>query len=250
MRGVGDLETFEDFLACRDARFVIATSMPWAETGDFFEKTLGIPSLYLPTSYSIDEIEEYNKRIREKIVQCVPEASSLQLGEVRTRIQRRRAEAKTAIDRLLNTRMAYNLELDVQLINRPFSLIEALENYGFNIAAFQPSPMRIQHKEADDAPAFERLSLSHPEIERRFKERPNRRERKGGTSTRRGHAPGRYVEFKRPEKVERVPEETAWWGYSSVLKLANEIGKGQQPGAGHPMRPGGASPAAERKWSL
>ena len=197
--------------------------MPWKETGDFFEDELGISCFYLPTSYSLEEIDSYYEILFTAIKKAFPNIHKEQISVLENEQKRRRKEAEGQIASLLQTRTGKNLDLDVRLINRPFSLVETLMQYGFHVNSFTPSPMRVQHKEEDDAPAFERLAQRYPALGSRYKERPKSKDRTGGTSTKRGNAPGRFIEFKRPKTVKRVPEETAWWGYSSVVKFFEEI---------------------------
>ena len=219
VRGVGDCTGFSDFLTLARARVVIANSMPWKEVGDYLHERFGIPFLYLPTSYSLDEIEGYYATLDE-LLPPTP--------EILSRRAERRARAQADIESTLAAARSASLDLDLRVMWRPFSAYEALSGYGFDIRTILPNKSQIQHKEEDDAPAFERLLAAKPEEFSRFKPQPNSRKRKGPASP---HAlnrrrPGRFVDQGRLERAtERVPEETAWWGYSSISALMSELSR-------------------------
>ncbi len=223
VRSVGDLTEFDLFVQARMARAVIATSMVWKETGEYLQAQFGIPFFYLPTSYSIDEIDGYYEKLGEVLEFPEP---------FHAWCQGRREEALEEVQKAHETPQAHGLDLDARVINRPFSLLESLIGYGFGIGRFVPSLQNIQHKETDDIGAYRRLGMKYPVIREQFRSHATSatKKQKHGTSTRNFRKPGRFVEFRKQENVVHVPEETAWWGYSSVIELMRQLQDGRPYG--------------------
>ena len=238
VRAVPDLEDFGRFLQCRDAAAVVVTSMQWKETGEYLQQQFGIPALYLPVGYALEEVEGACEQLDAALRGCGTPGQWRALRQARAQ---RRAQAQEHVRRAL--RACPSFAVDLNAAQRPFSLVEALLAYGFDVQDFSLAQMRIEHKEDDDAPAFRRLARRFPEWGERFE---------GVGSLRRGlgMAPG---DPGKPGAAgglasggrSGVSGESAWWGYSSIVQLMARIehAGAQEAEAGEP-----AAPASDAGW--
>ena len=245
VRAVPDLEDFGQFLQCRDAAAVAVTSMQWKETGEYLQRQFGIPALYLPVGYALEEVEGACAQLDAALRGCGTPGQWRALRQARAQS---RAQAQEGVRRALRACPA--LELDLNNAQRPFSLVEALLGYGFDVRDLSLAQMRIEHKEDDDAPAFRRLARRFPEWGERFE---------GVGSLRRGlgMAPG---DPGKPGAAgglasggrSGVSGESAWWGYSSIVQLMARIehAGAQEAEPADPADPDGesAAPAPDAGW--
>ena len=222
VKSVGDCESMDEFLELRHAISTIALAPAWAEPQKCIEERLGIPGIFASTSYSLSEIDGYYASLDAMLMDCGLKVRELEVAKKRIAGARRRAVH--VVDELLSTFKDTPLELDLRVVGRPFSLVETLLDYGFRVIDMQPSYESIQHKEADDAPAFERLCEREPGLALRFAKHGNSQTRSGGTTTRNARRTGRFVVRPALIEAEHVPEEVSWWGYASIVKLAQELG--------------------------
>ena len=232
VRSIGGCASFEDFLQVRDAVCCIATSMSWKEVGEYLDAEFGIPSLYLPTSYDLEDIDSSYAELLNVLRARLGEGAGEGLDAFREVLQRARGDASAALAACLPA-AERGIELDARFVSRPFSLVEALGRAGFRVRDLLVSPMRVQHKEADDIGAYERLSARIPGFGARFAAQPKKSKRAArGTRSANLHRPGRFVPALPRGEQQRVPGEAAWWGYASVSELARQmIGSGTaEPG--------------------
>ena len=143
------------------------------------------------------------------------------------------------------------------MVLRPFCLCEELVKRGVKLRNIELNANQTDHKEEDDALAYERLVKHNPLFWKRFQGNVTSNKRKEGPANpyhvnkRRS---GRYVEISFPVKPEHVPEETAWWGYSSISKLMYELSVGRLDHLVEAHRAvataAAAQPQTEGRWSL
>ena len=217
VRSVGGMDGAKQLCASHDAALALVMTPTWREAGECLETTLGIPTLYVPMSYSEEEIAEYYRRIDAVLEPCGTKADWKALRADR---EKRRAHAHERLEKAADT--CPPLELDLRVVNRPFSLVETLMNLGVTVRNFTPGTQQVNHKEPDDLPAFQRLSEKRPDIGARFRGQAKSPGKKSGFMVGQGRR-GRYVYTRKPTHIERVPEETCWWGYSSIEALLDYI---------------------------
>ena len=217
VRSVGGMDGAKMLLACRDAALALVMTPTWREAGEYLEDTLGIPVKYVPMSYSEGEIAEQYQRIDQLLEE---HGSAAAWEEVHNTREKRRQHVHARLEAAV--RKAPALDLDLRVVNRPFSLVEALMDYGFTVRDFTPGTQQVNHKEPDDLPAYQRLSEKRPDIGARFRVQPKSPGKKGGSMVGQGRR-GRYIYTSKPKHIERVPEETCWWGYSSLEALLGYI---------------------------
>lgn len=256
VRGVGDCRTFDEFAQIREARVSISTSIAWREVGEYLEKRFGIPHLYLPTSYVLDEVDAYYRQL-DSALRLEELLDADELVEVRERRAARRAAASEQTDVMVDVMKAQQVELDLRVILRPFCLCEELVKRGVRLHNVTLNPNQTDHKEEDDLLSYERLVVGNPLFWKRFQGNTTSNKRKEGPANpyhvnkRRS---GRYVDISFPVKPEHVPEETAWWGYSSISKLMNELAQGRIDRFVETHRAAvaaaDAQPAQKGRWSL
>ena len=163
VRAVPDFEDFGQFLQCRDAAAVVVTSMQWKETGEYLQQRFGIPALYLPVGYALEEVEDACAQLDAALWGC---GTPGQWGALHRARAQRRVRAQEGARRALQACPSFTVDLSAA--QRPFSLVEALLGYGFDVQDFSLAQMRIVHKEDDDAPAFQRLKARYPQWMQRF----------------------------------------------------------------------------------
>ena len=218
VRSPQDFDDFGQFLQCADAAAVVTLSMNWHEVGEWVHDEFGIPALYLPAGYALGEVEGACEQLDAALAGYGSAGQRRQLAQRRAQ---RRAQAQAGVARALRARPS--LELDLNNAQRPFSLVEALLGYGFTVGELELSQMRIEHKEDDDAPAYQRLAERFPEWGERFKGVGSLRRGLGmapGDPGKPGAGGGHGGHGGGPGGVS---SETAWWGYSSIVQLMAQI---------------------------
>lgn len=218
VRSVGDLQSFDELLACKDALFVVSTSIVWNETAEFLSSQYGIESLVCPTSYDFDEIDAYYTQLAQAVERKLGSTAAAVVEDIRMSARERAGEA---VNRVLALDSA--LDLDVRLVHRPFSMVEALGTLGFEIVDFMPSRMRMMHKEPDDLPAYERLAAKDPQFAVRYASNSRGKRVRRSNRARNIGAPGRFVPSDPVSREKHVRGEQSWWGYSSIVELMREL---------------------------
>ena len=218
VKSVGDLQSFDELLACKDALFAVSTSIVWNETAEYLSSEYGIEALVFPTSYDFDEIDAYY----DQLAQAAERELGISAAEVVEGIRvRGRESAREAIERV--RALDSELDLDLRLVHRPFSMVEALGRSGFEVVDFMPSRMRMMHKEPDDLPAYERLAAQDPQFAERYASNARGKRVRRSNRARNMGAPGRFVPSDPVSREKHVRGEQSWWGYSSIVELMHEL---------------------------
>lgn len=218
VRSVGDLQSFDELLACKDALFVVSTSIVWNETAEYLSSECGIEALICPTSYDLDEIGVYYKQLVQALERNLGSSAAATVEDVRTRGCE---NARKAISRVRALDSA--LDLDLRLVHRPFSMVEALGRSGFEVIDFMPSRMRMMHKEPDDLPAYERLAAQDPQFAERYAGNSRGKRVRRSNRARNMGTPGRFIPSDPVSREKHVRGEQSWWGYSSIVELMREL---------------------------
>lgn len=213
VRSIGGLADFDELLECRGALLAISTSPTWDEAGEYLHGRFGVPFLSATAGYSLEEADGFWDDVDEALAAC---GSRGQREELLARRARRRSEAEKARSRALAA--CPRLSLDLSGAVRPFSLVRALEDGGFEVDSAEIPFERVAHREGGEQGAYERLCAERPDLVATIA--AGRRPRGGGGSA----SPGGGATRRR--------EPATLWGYSAVERLMRAIEAAGHEGAG------------------
>ena len=224
VRSVGDLASFDEFAACRNAALAIVLDSSWQDVADYLQQQFSIRCLQLQPSYSFAEIAADYERIDEALAGY---GTVEQHAYLRTRRDERMQYAEHALQQAL--RFCGALELDLRLVARPYSLAENLLDYGFaiwSVNAAKMGPPMLGGGGNDEA-ARERLRRRAPWLvddAAGFPGGPSGPGGPGGPGGGTGFVlqrdrPASFINRVRARPFMARSEELAWWGYSALTQL-------------------------------
>ncbi len=193
-KSVGDCASFEDFTLLSRARVVVVDSVFWREAGDYLRDEHGMQVVYMPTSYSLAEVDAYMAELGH--VLGVPLLDIYEIAE-------RRIVAEELMKRCVSACAEQKLALGLRNVVRPYSCALALMETGVEVESVLLSSARVWHVEPDDEDAYTRLQETCPDLV----DEARRQAKRAGR--RRSHP--------------QLSGEAAYWGYSSVIELCEQI---------------------------
>ncbi len=151
LRHISQYETYDAYqeMAGSRANLVLAPAGRYA-AGQMAEKH-DLPSLFLPVSYRLEEIEEGYRRLQEFLLPGQPLTFDF---------SRQKEEAWQAVKRVRTLIGAAPIIVDGSAVARPFGLARALIEYGFAVCRIE-----AQECSAIDRGNMVWLAAEHPEIE-------------------------------------------------------------------------------------
>lgn len=193
LQGIGNSGTLEEFKGMAAARLNIVTHPDFLPAAKDMESKWGIPWLYLPASYRLEDIDRQYKELAGWF------GKEAEAGEAR-----REAEEKIA-----NVRSLLNdtpVRLDGDCFLKPLSAARFFLEEGFQVSGIDRLPDLKQYRRLD------------PEgLEWLREHAPHLLESEPATS------PGKLWELHCMSSDAAKPVEGAWFGYSAVVQLMEQL---------------------------
>ena len=151
LRHISSYHTLDEYQDMAGSRANLVISPPGRQAAKQMEDRLGIPWIFMPITYQIEEVEEDYRRLREFLTPGKQEA--FDFGPAR---ERAAAAVKRAAKKVGNLPII----IDATATAQPFGMAKALISYGFRV-------VRVEAQEcmAFDRPHMEWLQEVHPEVE-------------------------------------------------------------------------------------
>ena len=146
VRHLSDFETFEDYQSMAKSRANLLLSPIASLAAQQTEARLGIPSLFLPVSYDVEEVEAQYAQLAAFLGKDIP-----QLGA-------QREEALAEMEATRNALAGRPIWITAGSVLKPFTLARALLQAGLNVEA-----VVAQTAIAPDLTACQWLCENHPE---------------------------------------------------------------------------------------
>ena len=147
VRHLSDFETFEDYQSMAKSRASLLLSPIASLAAQQMEARLGIPSLFLPVSYDVEEVEAQYAQLAAFLGKDIP-----QLGA-------QREEALAEMEATLKALAGRPIWITAGSVLKPFALARALLQAGLNVEA-----VVAQTAIAPDRAACQWLCENHPEV--------------------------------------------------------------------------------------
>lgn len=163
VRQIDDCATFDDFLAMSRSRLNLVTTPIGLAAAQEMEQRLGLPYLYAPGTYRIEDISAAYQAIAERTGKALPDLSSYQ--------ETARREIAAARARLGDTPIVVDSSGDF----RPLSLARTLLEYGFCVRLVTENlifdgDLTDYHWLRENHPEVEILPPNSAELDRRSEE--------------------------------------------------------------------------------
>lgn len=149
IRHISDYETFDGYQDLAKSSLNLVLAPTGRQAAGNMERELGIPSLFLPITYSLEEIEENYKTL----LVALPVEGNFDLTPWKKKAQDAIAKAREAVKDL-------PIIVDATAVMQPFGLAKALLEYGFCVKRVE-----AQKCVAFDKPHLKWLTQMHPEVE-------------------------------------------------------------------------------------
>ena len=147
MRDITACRTYDEYLEMAKSAVNIAY-LPTAAIGcEEVSKRLGAKGLYLPNAFEADKIRANMARLAEVLGVDTPDLS------------KQEEEAHNALEKARAVVGDTAIAIDFTAVTQPFGLAELLCSHGFNVRYI------INDVLGEDGDAFDRLKISHPDIE-------------------------------------------------------------------------------------
>ncbi len=199
-------ESFDDFLATRDAAVVVSTAPVWDESARALHDALGIPALSLPVSYMPDEVDAAYRALSEALGR-----------DLTPLVADAREQALCAFEKAVADAAGLPLELDMRGAARPFTLAAALADAGLEIARLTLDGHALRYREDNDRASYERMHRAFPELVEDCERRAREHDHPHGASLL--VAQGRWEKATRMQAAP-ARREGAYWGWGALAHLA------------------------------
>ena len=147
LRDITACRTYDEYLEMAKSAVNIAY-LPTAAIGcEEVSKRLGTKGLYLPNAFEADKIRANMARLAEVLGVDTPDLS------------KQEEEAHNALEKARAVVGDTAIAIDFTAVTQPFGLAELLCSHGFNVRYI------INDVLGEDGDAFDRLKISHPDIE-------------------------------------------------------------------------------------
>ncbi len=206
LRDITGAKSYAEYQKMAESAINIVCYPQAKKAGEELERRLGSKMLYLPISFSLDEIK--------KSIDALTEA----LGAKEFCHDVRKKECEERLLRLKETLGDTPIAIDYTAVPRPFELAKLLSDYGICVARIYVDSVTLE-----DADAFFALKEAAPDIE----------------ILPTVHSSMRVAERSFPEKIVAIGQKAAYftgtkhfvniveggghWGYDGVLRLLDEI---------------------------
>ncbi len=151
LRHISQYDSFDGYQEMGRSRLNLVIAPPAKKAADSMEKKLGIPSLFAPVSYRMEEVEASYQAIAD----CIGTDPGTPF-DFTPHVEATRAAIQRAREKVGNTPII----VDSSAFVRPFDAARALLEYGFHV-------VRVQAEDCIpfDQPHFDWLQAEHPEVE-------------------------------------------------------------------------------------
>lgn len=151
LRHISQYDSFDCYQEMARSQLNLVVAPPAKQAAEQMQKKLGMPSLFIPVSYRMDEIKQQYQSIANQV-----KSDRLNTFDFTSHIESTRAAIQRAKDRIGST----PLIVDSSAFMRPFEAARALLEYGFHV-------VRVQAEDCIpiDQAHFDWLRAEHPEVE-------------------------------------------------------------------------------------
>lgn len=151
LRHISQYETLNAYQEMAGSRANLVIGAPGRQAAGQMEERLGIPWIFMPVTYDMEEIEDNYRRLKAFLFPDREEACDW--GPARER-------ALQAIRRAVKKAGRFPIIIDASAASQPFGMAKALLTYGFSVVRVE-----AQDCMAFDKPHMEWLREHHPEVE-------------------------------------------------------------------------------------
>lgn len=127
LRHIGDFESYDDYQNMSRSMANIVVSPVALQAAENMKREYGIPYIFLPPTYDLDEIEDNYKKLSEFLFEG---ESNDDLDHI---LNEARKKAEEDIEKALKVVSNFPIVVDASATIQPFGLSNALLNYGFNV---------------------------------------------------------------------------------------------------------------------
>lgn len=160
LKHIANYETFDGYQEMAKSQFNLVIAGPGKQAAELMEERTGMPFVFVPVSYRMEEIEEAYEQMSAQIAQKLATQIVSQGAEAKFDFAPYKQAAQEAIERARAAVGDTPIIVDASSVNRPFGMARALIEYGFHV-------VRVQSPECNgiDRANFEWVTKEHPEIE-------------------------------------------------------------------------------------
>ena len=151
LRHISQYATLEAYREMAGSRANLVIGAPGRQAAGQMEERLGIPWIFMPVTYDLDEIEANYRRLREFLFPDVGEPFDFAPAR-----EKALESVRTAVGKVGDLPVI----IDASATAQPFGMAMALIKYGFRVARVE-----AQDCMAFDRPHMEWLMEHHPEVE-------------------------------------------------------------------------------------
>lgn len=163
LRHISQYDTFEGYQEMAKSGFNLVITPVGRQAAEQMEEKHGVPYVFLPVSYRMEEIEETYRKLRAALARARngEEGESVcETTETDFDFSTHRQSALEAVERARRAVGTTPIVVDASAVKRPFGLARALLEYGFHVVRVQaPECIGI------DKESYQWLVSEHPEVE-------------------------------------------------------------------------------------
>ena len=199
-------ESFDDFLAARDAAAVVSTAAVWNESARVLAGLLDVPVIEAPVGYVLSETDAAWKACGDALgCDLAPFLADARQAAVDALAEAAGASEGAAID------------LDLRGTLRPWNLAWALLEAGCTLGSITLDGHALRYREQDDEPWYRRVREREPQLVADCERRARENDHPHGASLL--VAEGRW-EAPSPARPGLAQREGAHWGYGAIAHVA------------------------------